>query len=58
MIDGDTAKRIAMDVALEIPVLKSTLTYGPDEVDFRNGVEKRYKEMIAKSPKTMMVVPE
>ena len=53
-IDGDTAQKIANDVALDTPVQKSQVLYGPDELAFRQRITDRYKKQLEEHSKTMM----
>jgi hypothetical protein len=58
MIKGERTTQIVCDVGNEVPIEKSRVPYTPEEIEFRQGLEKRFKEAQAKDGKILLAVSE
>ena len=58
VISGETATKIAIDVGNQTPPDKSRLKYGPEELAFREQVEKEWAAYRAKHPDAILDVKE
>ncbi len=58
LIGGDLAKRICMDVGNRVDPEDSKVDYGPEEMAFRQQIQKDYDDYCRKHPNAILDIKE
>jgi len=56
--DGDVLKQIVLDIGNDTPPDESPLKYGPNELEFRRGVEQRFAAYRQQHPDAILDIKD